>query len=300
MHLFHSPLPIRATQPSYASFSTSASLSSSGSSCALKHDIKDAAGPKKRFAVAAPALPPALLCVLHRLTGHEAPLACEVNMRPEDGSVVRVLGWRAVQSRSGGSSHLVYTILAASPSSSTPGVSEARLVQRRYRDFAKLHTALAPVARAARVALPALPSKMVAFGRNLSTAIGMQRQRALHEWLSFAVGQPQLQCDALRVFLGLSPLQLPPPPLPPPAYSAAAALADERHASAGCSDDDEASSATDMHVENGAESDSGYASMTTDAGAEHSEGVVISVDLADLERQAIETMLDDELWGRRQ
>ena len=43
----------------------------------------------------------------------------------------------------------------------------ARMVQRRFKDFDKLHTALTPYARRANVQLPALPTSLT-FGRNLT------------------------------------------------------------------------------------------------------------------------------------
>ena len=78
----------------------------------------------------------------------------------------------------------------------------ARLVQRRYRDFNKLHTSLAPVAKSAGVPLPALPTNKT-FGRNLSEEFAAQRQAALQGWITMVVARPPLWCEALRLFLGL-------------------------------------------------------------------------------------------------
>ena len=78
----------------------------------------------------------------------------------------------------------------------------ARLMQRRYRDFEKLHTGLTPFARRTGTTLPPLPSNLT-FGRKLSTEFAQQRQEALQQWLSRIASKPPLWCDALRLFLGL-------------------------------------------------------------------------------------------------
>lgn len=113
-----------------------------------------------------------------------------------DGAVVKVLGWRTAES----GKHVVYTILAASRCNDG---SEARYVQRRFKDFSKLHDALVPHARRAGVRLPALPSKLSSLVV-APEALGAQRKVALHEWLGLVVAQPHLRRAAeLRSFLGL-------------------------------------------------------------------------------------------------
>jgi hypothetical protein len=66
----------------------------------------------------------------------------------------------------------------------------ARMVQRRFKDFDKLHTALVPIARRASVPLPPLPSSLT-FGRNLTEEFANQRQIALQQWLSMVRGSHQ-------------------------------------------------------------------------------------------------------------
>jgi len=243
---------------------------------------------KKRLAVTANAPPAALVSVLHQMTGHEVPSEGEVKL--EEDSIVRVLGWRVVQS-SRGKSHLVYTILAANASRDKSAMSEARLVQRRYRDFVKLHAALAPRARCAGLRLPSLPSKIVAFGRNLSPTIAMQRQKALHEWLSHVVSAPILLCDDLRLFLGLSPEQ---------SELMTTCRTPESTCPASSVSEDEGSIATDTNIDLDPYGVDGALTPSTPrtAKAEEHENVLFAVNLAELERQAVDCMLDDDLWGR--
>jgi len=270
----HTQIPLRAFQPAYASWTTAASDATTISDDRAI-DRKPQHVTKRRFALRAPTSAELLLRVLHRVTGHAEPPAHELHA-PEIGSLVRVLGWRQVSTSNGGA-HLVYTILAAAPAQilgeKSAELSEARLVMRRYRDFVKLHAVLAPHARRAGISLPALPSKLTAFGRRLSPEVGAQRQKALHEWLSLVAGYPALLCDELRVFLGLSPHM----------YGATEAKLTSEcgHMEAGDS--------SKMDVES-----HGYASEGT---ADVEEGA-FAVDLAELEAKAVEVMLDDELWGR--
>ena len=222
--------------------------------------------PKRRLAVTAPAPATALLNLLHNMVGHSTCESAEL-MRPTAESVVKVIGWREVQSQRSRRSHLVYTILAAAPSEANPKeTSDARLVQRRYRDFAKLHATLLPRARQAGISLPALPSKLTSLGRRLSPELGAQRQRALHAYLCWIVSHPPLMCAELRLFLGLAPR----------VYSM------ELKADA-ISDVDTMDADVDMDEK------------MADARADEA----FAVDLAQLERIAVECMLDDELWGRR-
>jgi len=265
----HTPVPVRAFVPTYASWTTAPSdLASerSGEENLDPCDLGDHTSKKRRFAVQAQVPSIALLKLLHRMTGHQIPLDCQLGRVGQD-SVVRVLGWRESRTRTG-QAHLVYTVLAAAPSrlmseaekKSFPDLSEARLVHRRYRDFCKLHAALCPHAQRAGLLLPPLPSKISAFGRNLSPEVGAQRQKALHDWLSWVACQPALICDELRLFLGLSPLA-------PPGSEPATPQTITR-----CSSATEDAAMTDEHK--------------------------IAVNLAELEAKAIETMLDDALWGR--
>lgn len=252
--------------------------------------------PPMRYAVCAQDISAtSLLNHLHTLTGHKEPVSGEIRAL-ETGSVVKVLGWRQVEKS--GDTHLVYTILAASKprkgeATAADERSEARLVQRRYRDFAKLHAALAPLARNAGLALPSLPSKLT-FGKSLA-AIGAQRKEALHEWLGWVVSQPALLCDELRRFLGLSP-----------------------HARRADTTDSSRSIGSDMEVDESMPRESPMSSASTSRTAEHpissdelaspagtheedSDDVsgAYSVDLAELEAKAVEVMMDDDLWGRR-
>jgi len=223
----------------------------------------------------------ALLKLLHRMTGHAIPLDSELG-QVESDSVVRVLGWRESRTRTG-QAHLVYTVLASAParlmrederSQMPTELSEARLVHRRYRDFAKLHAVLAPRAKAAALALPALPSKLKAFGRNLSPEVGSERQRALHDWLCWVCSQPALLCDELRLFLGLSPLEemAETPFVSPSQRSSTSEPATPETVSRCASMDEEMLDANEPTV---------------------------AVNLAELEAKAVEAMLDDSLWGRR-
>lgn len=135
------------------------------------------------------------------MAGYGVPAESEIG-GPEPDSSVKVIGWRNVPSKR--KPHLVYTILAAAPSAGSKSVaSEARLVQRRYRDFEKMYRILLPRAKEASIILPSLPSKFT-FGRS-QAVIGVERQRLLHEWLRYVVAHPLLWCDELRVFLGLPP-----------------------------------------------------------------------------------------------
>ena len=77
------------------------------------------------------------------------------------------------------------------------------LVQRRYRDFDKLHTALAAIAKREGVPLPQLPTSYT-FGRNLTEEFANQRQASLQLWLSLVVSRPPLWSDPLRLFLGMA------------------------------------------------------------------------------------------------
>merc|ERR1719473_471161 len=185
------PVPLRAFQPAYASWTTAASDVSSSVGDKLNASQHGPPGEKRRLALQAPTSTLALLNILHRMTGHRLPEGHEL-FTPEAGSFVRVVGWREVSSRTGGA-HLAYTILAAAPSAvhqyphaegMPPPASEARLVMRRYRDFVKLHATLSPHARQAGLTLPPLPSRITAIGRKLSPEVGAQRQRALHDWLN--------------------------------------------------------------------------------------------------------------------
>jgi len=261
----HEPVPLRAFQPAYASFTTTASSEASSlTSEATAATKKPSDEPKRRLAVEAPTNSTVLLNLLHKMVGH-ATESCEM-MCVDPGSLVKVIGWREVPSQTSSRSHLVYTILAAAPSSSQ--TSEARLVQRRYNDFVKLQSALLPHARQAGLTLPALPSKLSSLGRRLSPAVGAQRQKALHCWLCWVVSHPQLLCDALRLFLGLSP-KVTKTALP---------------------------KATEMAGPEAMELD-----MNASTDDEPSCGEkAFAVDLAHLEQQAVECMLDDKLWGRDQ
>lgn len=264
------PIAIRTFQPSYASWNTSTTASD------------EERKPPMRYAVCAQDISAtSLLKHLHKLTGHKEPVSGEIKA-VETGSVVKVLGWRQVEQK--GDSHLVYTILAASrPRKDASDTSEARLVQRRYRDFAKLYAALTPISRDAGLALPSLPSKLT-FGRS-PAAIGAQRKEALHEWLGWVVSQPELLCDELRRFLGLSPL-------------------------ASCDTSDSTRSiGSDMEVDESLPRESPMSSASTartcdtisssDELPEVQDLSAYTVDLAELEMKAVEVMLDDELWGRR-
>lgn len=80
--------------------------------------------------------------------------------------------------------------------------AEPVLVQRRYRDFDRLHAALGPIAKSEGAPLPTLPTSYT-FGRNITEEFANQRQAALQHWLSLVVARPPLWCDPLRLFLGL-------------------------------------------------------------------------------------------------
>mmetsp|Transcript_69909 Transcript_69909/g.138525 ORF Transcript_69909/g.138525 Transcript_69909/m.138525 type:complete len:314 (-) Transcript_69909:359-1300(-) len=266
------PVPLRAFQPCYASFTTTASSELSSASSVAENDAtkkQHGEQPKRRLAIQAPTTSVKLLGLLHRMVGHANCDPCKM-MSPEAGSVVKVIGWREVPSQSvRNRSHLVYTILAAAPSG-TQDTSEARLVQRRYSDFVKLHAALVPHARQAGLTLPALPSKLSSLGRRLSPAVGTQRQKMLHAWLCWVVSHSQLLCDALRLFLGLSPRG---PgeaeePLPGPDVA--------------------------MEVDMNANMDAAMETSVED----QPQSSKIAVDLAHLEHVAVAAMLDDDLWGR--
>lgn len=282
------PVAIRSFQPAYASWHTSTSAGLSG----------EEKQPHTRFAVCAPDISAtSLLKHLHKMTGHNEPVDGEIRALDHD-SVVKVLGWRAVEKN--GSHFLVYTILAASRQE-TSSHSEARLVQRRFRDFAKLHAALVPRARSAGLLLPALPSKMT-FGRSLD-AIGAQRKETLHVWLSSVVAQPALMCTELRCFLGLSPRE--------ETLTRAASSESERSAD---------TTVVGMDVDE-PERPSSTASVQASAGRDQEDGVRLiapsapytengrsqgmgeqppyAVHLKELEARAVECMLDDDLWGRR-
>jgi len=274
------PIPVRAFQPAYASWHTSTTASD--------EDRK----PHQRFAVKADISATSLIKHLHTLTGHREPLHGELRAL-ESGSIVKVLGWTTIEKH--GATHVVYTILSACAGEKACEAgqksSEARLVQRRYRDFAKLHAALTPIAREAHLTLPALPSKLT-FGRSYA-AIGSQRKEALHDWLGWVVARPALLCDELRRFLGLSP-----------------------HADA---DADLSTRSTDMDVVDEGPRSSSASTTSTPNPSSCDELMLISpvrypaalegsnapaaapaytVDLAELEAKAVETMMDDELWGR--
>ena len=82
--------------------------------------------------------------------------------------------------------------------------TNARLVQRRYREFETLHAQLQPLARQAGYECPPLPSKFaLAWSRG---QLGVRRQLPLQRWLGWAAAQPELWCDELQDFLGLSHL----------------------------------------------------------------------------------------------
>ena len=109
MHVEHlQPYPVeqcaigvRAMHPTYASFNTTASEEA-------------AAKGTSRMAVRAEMPSSSLLTFLHSATGSKTPLTCELPIASDETlAVVKVLGWRAVQSKTEGT-HIVYTILAAS------------------------------------------------------------------------------------------------------------------------------------------------------------------------------------------
>ena len=251
--------------------------------------------PKKRLAVRAAAPAATLVSALEQTTGHGTSHPNSFHV-PEAGSVVRVIGWRVVRSSRGGA-HLAYTILSASASRTKKFWSEARLVPRRYRDFVKLHGILYPIAREAQVVLPPLPSKVAAFGRNLSPSVGAHRQRALHDWLQSVISQPLLMTEHLRVFLGLSPTGAPEQALGSSPHATYENGSAEDHAS--MSDDDD-SCANDQCTEapNGFSMplrNMGTALLKARAGLCEDR---VSVDLSALEQEAVDCMLDDNLWGR--
>jgi hypothetical protein len=218
------PVPIRAVEPAYSSFASDSSLPSHDLSVEAEAPASPACTRTRRhsrLAVRGACRAIDLLKHLHRMAGHGEPHDQTID-RPPDGAdssaVVKVLGWRRVESKARGH-HLQYTILAAS--SLVPDahaeearmvampsmLSEARLVARRYRDFEKLRTRLLVRAKAtatSALAVPALPSKVGAVGRS-PMAIGNERQKALHRWLACVVSHPSLWCDDLRTFLGLQP-----------------------------------------------------------------------------------------------
>lgn len=283
------PVPVRHLQPTYASWTTRGS--DVASSVCGDEPPTVVALPKRRFALEASMNPQGLLKLLHKLTGHAEPLPTELGKIDASGALVRVLGWREGKTRTG-KAHLVYTVLAAAPSRLAgeaelklppSQLSEARLVHRRYRDFAKLHAALSPRARQAGLVLPALPSKLSAFGRQLSPEVGAQRQRLLHEWLSWVAGQPALVCDELRVFLGLPP--------------------HSRVVLPSARDDDDmiaepATPETATRCSSSSMDDEEEERETHRVAVSLSSLDAVPVNLAELERKAIEAMLDDGLWGR--
>ena len=96
--------------------------------------------------------------------------------------------------------HLEYMIRTTPDPNEPDG---ARMTQRRYRDFEKLHAALLAPARRAGVSLVDLPKKMGGFLRNLGEDFAMQRQAALQKYLQHVVAFPQIWGNPLRLFLGL-------------------------------------------------------------------------------------------------
>ena len=114
--------------------------------------------------------------------------------RGSPNSVVELVGHVVVEE-----SHVEYVICSSDECSSG-------LVQRRYREFDALAYALAPMAKADGVKLPALPSK--AWRRaasRVSPAYAARRQEALKLWLAETLRRyPALwSTDAVRLFLGL-------------------------------------------------------------------------------------------------
>jgi len=124
-------------------------------------------------------------------------------------AVIDVLGHaRVADDRT--SSHVEYILLTCMPSSDSAigeknaflgGKSEARLVQRRYRDFERLHAILQPRARRAGLAMPRLPYKT--WWPTMSDDFLAARQLGLHAWLGWVL-EHQLWCDELCLFLGVS------------------------------------------------------------------------------------------------
>ena len=253
------PICLRSTHPAYSSFASSTN--------------SVAAPEKKRIAVRAVAPSALLLRHLHKLTGYQEPAESELTAI-DSASTVKVLGWRVVD-KDQRNPHLVYTILAASEISDDGGsVSEARLVQRRYRHFEKLAAALVPYARAAGVSLPSLPTRFT-IGQSIAT-IGATRKLFLHQWLRAVVAQPALMCDELRKFLGLAPQRL----------SVCHLTFDD-----GMDIDEPLTSGVPRTRSTDEEIGSKPASP-----AHHG----FAVDLSELEQTAVHTLLDDDLWGRRQ
>lgn len=187
----HEPIAVRALQPTFTSFNTSSS---------------DEAQPRVAFRAKGFSSQMRLLDYLKRTADVQLPtkaddVAPTNNELRTDDAIVKVLGWRTH------GNHVVYTVLAAARVDGADGEqleSEARLVQRRFRDFVKLHEQLAPHASAAGLKLPALPSKLASLV-NSNDTLGAQRKAALHEWLGAVVAQPPLfAAPELRRFLGLA------------------------------------------------------------------------------------------------
>ena len=190
------PVAVRSFNPTYASFASSTS----------------SADDQPRRAIKAATTPASLLKHLHRMTGSlDDPIEDALDVGAS--ACVKVVGWQVVESTAAGKalagSHVAYTILAASASdtkfilSEAAPLSEARIVQRRFRDFDKLAQALR---LHSKDAVPSLPPKLT-YGLSVE-AVAKQRQAALHEWLTCVVRQPLLwQAEELRSFLGLPPTQ---------------------------------------------------------------------------------------------
>jgi hypothetical protein len=123
--------------------------------------------------------------------------------RPNASGVVVTLVCHSLVTEGG--AHTEFTVLSCAPfngrgEKSGCEWSEARLVKRRYNDFARLRSELLPLARRASLTLPPLPHRT--WGRNLSETFTQQRLESLQSWLRWVVHH-DLWCDALCLFLGL-------------------------------------------------------------------------------------------------
>ena len=78
----------------------------------------------------------------------------------------------------------------------------SKVVHRRYVTSASSSGAVPHAQRAAFAASAQQDFRMAGTCRQRLA----QRQKVLHDWLSWVVCQPALICDELRLFLGLSPL----------------------------------------------------------------------------------------------
>jgi len=121
-----------------------------------------------------------------------------------DGTVVDIIGFSRVAHEMG-CPHIEFIVLTclqprAEMLTKQDAKAEAHLVQRRYRDFERLHSLLYRRAERAGLTMPPLPPKT--WTRDVSCAFSAERQAALHAWLTWVL-QHQLWCDALCLFLGV-------------------------------------------------------------------------------------------------